>query len=489
VIAQATSSVGAATHPVTLFGLGGTPGPLASAFRTESAEAPWSRFELAPPSASSRLQQRPDGWWRDDFARALRRGDDVQLLWDERMRALEGEMQARSTPTGPQTVEGPARVPAVGERRTFKVFRNPGDFVDVTAVAQYVGTRAALFVDEAAPAGGFTNADLQAFSSRFDTAIHPSVTSVYGAASDIDGNGRIIILFTPAVNALTPRNASGVIAGFFFGVDLLPEEQGSNGGEVFYSIAPDPAGIYSDPRTTEDLLAITPAVLSHEFQHMVHFNQRVLSLGASGNEAIWLSEGLAQYAEELVARYYAQQGDAESTALFRQGVRSRSRRYLGRPDTVSLIVSAGQGTLAERGGGYLFTAYVADRFGIDIIGRLTRTTRTGVTNVQAETGTNWGPLLSDWWAATWLDGLGIASGGLIYPQIDLRAFLRDPFPLVPEPLGGGDFDRSMSLRSSAAAYYIVTPEAGSTMTLRLGGEAGGASAPQADARMRIVRVK
>jgi hypothetical protein len=489
VVAQSTSTVAAATHRVSLFGLGGAAAPALATLRAEAPEEAVSPFTLSPRIASVRGQERPEGWWRDDFARALRPGDDPQMLWDDRMRALEGELTAAGVQAPPAAVEGPARVPVVGERRAFKVYRNPGDFADVTAVARYVGERAALFVDEAAPAGGFTNADLQEFSDRFDQAIYPTVTGTYGAPSDIDGNQRIIILFTPAVNALTPRGASGVIAGFFFGVDLLPDEQGSNAAEVFYAIAPDPSGIYSDARTTEDLLAITPAVLGHEFQHMVHFNQRLLQLGAAGNEAIWLSEGLAQYAEELVARYYDEQGDAASTALFRQGVRSRSRRYLSRPDTVSLIVSAGQGTLAERGGGYLFTAYVADRYGIDIIGRLTRTTRTGIANVEAETGTNWGPLLSDWWAATWLDGLGIASGALVYPQIDLRAFLGNPFPIVPEPLGGGDFGRTPSLRSSAAAYYIVTPEAGSSTTLRVGGEAGGPSTPQAAARMRIVRVK
>ncbi len=491
VVAQAASPVGGATHVVTLRGLAG--GATAPAVAPPPAIRAYRKTEAA-------RQARPERWWTRPFSRALRPGDDPQQLWDDRLRALEDDVvrsgASRSSSAGPGRVEeppaavgaGPARVPAVGERRTFRVFRAPGDFAQVTAEARHVGARAALFVDDDAPDGGFDAADLQAFSRRFDEASHPTVTGAFGAASDIDANSRIIILFTPQVNALTPRGANGFIAGFFFGVDLLPEEQGSNAGEIFYSIAPDPGGVHSDPRPTEDLLRVTPAVLSHEFQHMVHFNERVISLGAAGTEATWLSEGLAQFAEDLVARHYSDQGDTASADLFRTGVRSRTRRYLSGPDTVSLLVSFGQGTLAERGGGYLFTTYLADRYGVDIAGRLTRSTATGIANVEDRTGTNWAPLLSDWWTATYLDGLGIATAPLVYPSIDLRDFLGDPFPLEPEPVGAGDFVRTVSLRSSAAAYYIVTPGAGGTTTLRLGGEAAGVPSPQASAGMRIVRI-
>ena len=78
---------------------------------------------------------------------------------------------------------------------------------------------------------------------------------------------------------------------------------------------------------------------------------------------------------------------------------------------------------------------------------------------------------------------------LTYPSIDLRGFLEDPFPLQPTPLGGADFERSGTLRSSSVAYYIVDPAESGTMTLRLGGEGGGSSAPQAGLRMRIIRVQ
>ncbi len=488
VIAQAASKVGSATHPVTLFGLaGGASSPARVQGLASSFEAP---VRLPRP-----IETDTTAWRELPFSEVARRTDDVQALWDARLRATERALaSARARAASGRTgglaaAESPAAVPAVGERRTFSVYRSPGDFAQVSAEARYVGAHAALFVDVNAPAGGFTLDDLRLFSQRFDDMIHPVVTDAFGSESDLDRNERVIILFTPVVNSLTPTGSSGFVGGFFFGLDLLTDQPSSNAGEIFYTLVPDPAGSFGDPRSTQGLLDVVPAVLAHEFQHMVNFNERALKLKASGNETVWLSEALAQYAEELVARSYEARGDAESVSLFRGGVRTRARRYLARPDTVSLIVAAGQGTLAERGAGFLFLTYVAGRYGPAVTGRLTQTALTGVENVETQTGTAWPELLEDWWAATWLDELGVASSPLVYAGTELRSFLGTPFPLVPGSLGGADFTRSLALRSSAAAYYIVKPSPGGSSTLRIGGKGGGASAPQALPQLRVVRLR
>ena len=462
-LVYSASTVGAATHAFQLSGL--------------SSVAPALRTVSRRPLPIARPFEVGQG--------------DPQSEWDASLRGLEDRLVTnRVSPSGPGAapLAAPAPVPSVGERRTFNVFRDVGDFEQVTAVAQYVGAEAAIFVDEQAPAGGYTQTDLQLFAGRFDDVIHPTVTSSFGAASDLDANDRVIVLFTPAVNALTPRGAAGFIGGFFFGLDLLSGQTGSNEGEIFYMIVPDPLGQFSDPRPKASLAGLTPAVLAHEFQHMVHFNQRVLVLDAAGNEALWLSEGLAQYAEELVAREYETGGDPTSVEMFRSGIRDRSRRYLARPDTVSVIVTIGQGSLEERGAGFLSVMYMADRFGGNVIGQLTRSTRTGVANVESATGLAWPDVLVDWWSAVYLDGPGPESGPLVYPEVDLRAFLENPFPLSPVKLEGGDFTVSGSLWSSSAGYYIVNPPAGGSTTVRLGGEGGGMSTTPAQMRMRVIRI-
>lgn len=478
VLLQSGSAIGPASHPFSFVGLS-----------SDGASPAFQSPRLTPGSHAGRPRL-------GDLSALGAGSSAVQSDWEQRLRRLEAEYtrgrRLTLSETPPRASQTPQRVPTVGERRTFSVFRNPGDFVQVDAVAEYVGARAAFFVDENAPSGGYQQADLALFSQRFDDVIYPTVTGSFGDPSDLDGNDRIVVLLSPAVNALTPRGAPGFVGGFFFGVDLLPEENGSNAGEVFYSLVPDPDGIHSDPRSRDALMAVTPAILAHEFQHMVHFNERVLALGAEANEAVWLSEGLAQYAEELVARAYEGAlggGDTESAGLFRVGAVERARRYLAGTDSVSLLVSVGQGSLTERGAGFLYLLYLADRFGPSIAGELTASTRTGVENVEFETGTEWPSLLSDWWAASLLDETSAGLAERAYPTIDLPDYLGDPFPLEPSALGGGDFEVAGSMRSASARYYIVTPAAGGSTTLRLGGEAGGGSLPQAEIRMRIIRIQ
>lgn len=478
VMAQSASRLGAATHPFTLYGLSSSASPLASAAHSSSSSStPVGRA----PSPTS-------------LAAGPGAGFDAQFELDRELRALEKEATRGGGAVrwggDPARAQGPAAAPpTVGERRTFQVFRSVGNFTEVTAEARFVGDRAVLFVDEDAPSGGYTQADLQLFSERFDDFIHPTVTSTFGAESDLDENERVVILFSPAVNALTPRGATGFVGGFFFGIDLFPETEGSNSGEIFYTLVPDPDGTFSDPRSKEAILELTPGIAAHEFQHMVHFNQRVLLLGAEANEALWLSEGLAQYAEELVAREYADAGDPESEELFRDGARERSRRYLAEPEAVSVVISAGQGTLEERGAGFLYVMYLADRFGNELLAGLTRTTGIGVDNVEAETGTQWPLLLSEWWAAVRLDETGVESSPTEYPSVDLRSFLQDPFPLEAEDLGSGGFERTGSLPSSSVAYYEIVPPAGGSLTVRIGGAGGGVIPPQAGLQLRVIRVQ
>jgi hypothetical protein len=387
--------------------------------------------------------------------------------FEANLRRLETSLVATREPSVPvlEPARVPARVPVVGERRTFHVLDAEGGFDQVEAVVRHVGLESVLYVDETAPGDGFTEADLASLAAQFDGIIHPAVTGVFGNTSDLDENDRVVILFSPAVNRLTPRGADGFIGGFFYGVDLLDRE-GSNHGEVFYALVPDPGGTFSDPRSKTVVVNVMPAILAHELQHMVHFNERVLVLGAENTEALWLSEGLAQMAEEVVARAYYDLGEVTKGDQFRSGNLTRARRYLASPADVSLIVATGQGSLGERGAAWLHTLYLWDSWGGDgVLRRLTRSTRTGIENISAVTGSAWDALFAGWAAALYLDE---------------RA--AEPYPFAT------DFTRAGSLWSSSMTHYIVVPPNSGSVALRLGGEAGGIVPNDASLRLRIVRL-
>ena len=51
-------------------------------------------------------------------------------------------------------------------------------------------------------ADGFANGDLSGIGNLFDQTLFPIDINAFGQPSDIDQNGRMIMLMTPVVNAL-----------------------------------------------------------------------------------------------------------------------------------------------------------------------------------------------------------------------------------------------------------------------------------------------
>lgn len=417
--------------------------------------------------------------------------------WEAGLRRLEAEHLARwgghrasrETGAGPGAAAAPPLVPEVGDKRTFEVLNGKGSFESIRAVVRHVGARAVLYVDERAPAAGLSNDDLAALSDLFDQVIHPVVTDAYGGASDLDGNERVVMLFTPVVNGLTSSDAEGFVGGFFFGLDLLPEREHSNGGEIFYTLVPDPEGRFGRKIQRTMVMESVPAVLAHELQHMVHFNQRVLLGGATSADALWLSEGMAHMAEDLVGDALAAGGP--QAGLFLRPNETRGRRFLARPQDVSLIIAQGQGSLAERGAGWLFVRYLDEQLGREVLGRLSRSSDTGVKNVGAVAGRDWNGLLADWLTALYTDGLPAGKEALHFPVIDLRTRLSlaaNGYPLNPEILQSGDFLRVGSLYSSSGAYLRLLVGSGG-MAVALGDEWGGPPPETARFQLRIVRLE
>ncbi|MDB4881566.1 MAG: Peptidase hyicolysin, partial [Gemmatimonadetes bacterium] len=166
-------------------------------------------------------------------------------------RAARAAHAARSTaPVGPsRSVTGIA--PQVGDLVQVNVGSRACDSL-VTRAARIVaiGSKSIVLADTLNPSGGFSAADYQRFAARFDTLVYPLDVTNFGEPADIDQNGKIELLFTSAVNELTPRNSTSYVGGFFFDRDLFPVSStpdfqgclGSNVGELFYLLAPDPTG-------------------------------------------------------------------------------------------------------------------------------------------------------------------------------------------------------------------------------------------------------
>ena len=202
-----------------------------------------------------------------------------------------------------------------------------------TARVAAVSSSAIVVADTANPTGGFTDAEYTSFATTFDTLINALDVSNFGQPTDIDKNGKIIILFTKDVNLLTPRGSAGVIGGFFFERDLFPLSDtgvfggcaGSNFAEMFYVLVPDPNHVYGDARSKQKVLDLTPGTLAHEYQHLINAGRRMyVNLPFNDFEEVWLNEGLSHMAEELL--YYRVSGNAPVSRHMRSTSSPMSRR-------------------------------------------------------------------------------------------------------------------------------------------------------------------
>jgi hypothetical protein len=348
-------------------------------------------------------------------------------------------------------------------------------------------------LDEDVPPGGFNDSDLATLALEFQTPIRPVVTETFGLESDLDENDRVIILFTPAVNRLSKGLSEGYVGGFFYGLDLMEGVDGSNEGEIFYAMVPDPEGREGTAISRSTALATIPAVLAHEFEHMVHFNQRMLLGNAENTEALWLSEALAQMAEDLVAAEYRRTHHHQKADQFRIGNWIRARRFLEETSQVSVLASLPPGTLAERGAGWLLLKQLTEREGQEgLLAALAASTLSGTENLTTHVGLVWQDLMADWAGALYLDGLGIpAREELGVGGIDLRtdlAWSGGVYPLQPFVLTGGSSLVSGTLWSSAPKYFIISPPAGG-VAIGAGGPMGGPLEPGLGLRLLVVRLQ
>jgi len=411
-------------------------------------------------------------------------------------------------------VTSAARVPpVVGEVRTFRVCSSPqcDNFVETSATARVVADRVAIFVDNAAPAGGYTDPNLADVGTLFDDFLYPIDTTAFGRESDIDGNGVVIVLLTQKVNALSPNcsTTGTVILGYFFGADLLPQSTnnpGSNQAEIFYGLVPDPTNSacdISEAFARERL----PATFIHEFQHMISFNQHRLMRNAS-SEDTWLNEGLSHFAEELGARLLPGT-ECPSGSCFQDfmvdGDIANAFAYLQSPENFFLIEpGTSTGELEERGANWLFVRWLADHFatdsvlGTDLTKRLVATNLVGAANVSAQTGVDFSVLLPEWQMTNYLDDLpGFSQPGsrLRYKTWNFRQVFPDSlgqaFPLAPDNTTGNGYSHTGVLRAGSGRHVLVTQAgSGPLVDLLLTGESETQPvSPTVDARIGLVRIR
>jgi hypothetical protein len=359
-----------------------------------------------------------------------------------------------------------------------------------------VSTKAIIVADTANPASGYTDADYQSIAATFDNLVDPTDTKAFGAATDIDNNGHVVLFFTRAVNELTPRNSTSYVAGFFFARDLFPSTASadfqacasSNGGEMFYLLVPDPTGVVNGNRFTKDNVTSSAiATVGHEYQHLINASRRMyVNTAATDFEETWLDEGLAHVAEELL--FLAKTGLASraniDATLLRSSAAyvdafndeaisnfSRLGRYLAAPTSNSPF--ADNDDLGTRGATWSFLRYAADHTGSGdgtTWSQLVNSTTTGITNLTTVFGSNLTSLARDWATSLFADDLATTDARYQQPTWNFRSIYaalqsNATYPLATTALGASS-STTVNVQSGSAAYLRFSVAAGQTATIQ-----------------------
>lgn len=228
----------------------------------------------------------------------------------------------------PSTVEPPAEWYKVGEQMNFWVSNVDSDeLFRIDATLQYVTDNAYFWIENEV---SFKADDLRNLAKAFEDKIYPTNRSFFGSewTPGFDGDPHVYIVY-----------ASGLgdnLAGYFSSADLLHPliRSRSNAHEMFL--------LNADNLELDE--SFTYGVLAHEFQHMIRWYQ-------DRNETSWLNEGFSELAV-LLNGYYESGFD---------------QVFASDPDIQLNDWPYDMGsTTAHYGAGFMFVAYVLDRFGDEV---------------------------------------------------------------------------------------------------------------------------
>jgi hypothetical protein len=314
---------------------------------------------------------------------------------------------------------------------TFGKFGGVTSNQTVTATLVATNTRAVAYLDNALAASdkNITTAQIEAMLNTFSNSTFATITNMYGAPSDVDNDGKVIFLYTHLVDRV------GGVAGFYASSSLFSTNQGGDGNVAdMMFISP-----------TQEL-ASYDALLAHEFQHLINFNQHVLIQNGDAEET-WLNEGLSHVAEDLVGGHIA----GGNTDLVSE--------FMNNPERYALTGDASL-NLGIRGAAYLFVRGLLESFGQDVPGKLVKTNKVNIANIENISGQSFDTVYRTFISRLFLSGNNIntdTSLNYSFQYFTESQSKKRSFPLPKEQkINTTTTTVSGSVRPAASAFIRLT---------------------------------
>ncbi len=192
--------------------------------------------------------------------------------------------------------------------------------------------------------------NINSLSLEFENKIYPKLTGVFGQewTPGIDKDERITILLHPMKEE---------VGGYFNSADEYSKAQ--------VPVSNEREMIYLNAKFVDKLQA--KFFLAHEFVHLITFNQKERVFGVSDD--VWLNEARAEYSSTLLGYDDVYEGS---------NLQRRIRNFLDKP-TDSL--TEWQGRPYDYGILNIFTQYLVDNYGINVLADSLRNKKTGVASI------------------------------------------------------------------------------------------------------------
>ena len=399
----------------------------------------------------------------------------------------------------------------------------------ITASVRLITNRTMWLEDTANPAGGFSLADIQQLASFLENVAYDIDVSYFGAPSDIDGNGKIVVVVTKEINKETLQNdptfnlAGRVRAADFFAPSYCAS---SNEGEIIYLRTPDPAGRVGRPTdVAADEVRTLHELMPHEFSHVMQFAYMILAGGAL--QPFWIGEAQATLAEELTGHrvtgrtLYQNYGfdvawEQRDLVPWYRGVQWASYYYgyvprnaqqvAGAPEQCSWIGLVSEGNTGPcaatdniaYGVGFSFLRWLSDQFGPTLAGGekalhrpLAYSNTAGFANISKIVGVPIDSLLAQWAAALYVDdrvpNLNKRLTFTSWNMYDIETRKRPEMRLNPRERNFGTFTDNVNIRAGSTAYFRVSSNGRPSAAIRAVDPNGGAL--PSTMRMWVVRLQ
>lgn len=368
------------------------------------------------------------------------------------------------------------------------------DYFEVTARVKEVTAEAIIVADTANPdSPSFTDGDYAEFGERLDR-LYPELTNYFGQTNDIDGNDRVVALFTEKVTEGNPN-----LLGFVWGGDLRDRKDcaASNEGEVFYGRVPDSDFSRSAGKT------IMPATIQHELTHVIQFSRGASLLSRVLEAQAQIGEEISGHANAGRSPYNNYDGsvawdwdDSDTIQWYPDSFNDLAKYYGfqgsdnpqvdGAPEECSWWISDPSPCQARSlwyGVGWSFMRWVSDQFGPSYPGGEQALHRDiidpnvgsghGLNKVASTVGEDLSTMMAQWAAALYTDDRNPAfqPGGSAHERLKFSSWDLGPNDgvegqvqveghLRPTLLPFGDWSSLREVKSSSNAYFLLDGDGG-----------------------------